>query len=77
MRNTCFSPNTWRTVSLMARLEARSCPSGFSSTMRVVGPLSPAAASCSHTVVNSVGAVATYITTVSAWRCARVAASLA
>ena len=49
----------------MARLDARSWPSGFSSTSRVLGVFSPAAASCSHATVNSDGAVARYMTTVS------------
>ena len=75
MRNTCFSSKNRRTVWLMARLDARSWPRGFSSTTRVCGVLRPAAASCSHTVVNKEGAVATYITTVSALRSARQLAS--
>ena len=52
----------------IARLDARSCPSGFSSTMRVFAVFRPAAASCSHATVKSDGAVARYITTVSAFR---------
>ncbi|MNT85252.1 hypothetical protein D3C72_2253910 [compost metagenome] len=52
----------------MAWLERRSWPKGFSSTTRVVGPFRPTAAICSQTLVNRLGAVATYITTDSALR---------
>ena len=75
MRKICFSLSTRRTASLIARFEARSCPSGFSSTMRVLGVFRPAAASCSQTVVKRDGAVARYITTVSAWRWRSMSAS--
>ena len=68
MRNTWFSCSTLRTAALIAWFDARSWPSGFSSTTRVCGPLRPAAAICSTTCVKSEGAVATYITTVSALR---------
>ena len=71
MRKTCRSSKMRHTVLLMARLDARSWPSGFSSTTRVCGVFRPTAAICSHTVVNSAGAVATYITTVSALRVCR------
>jgi hypothetical protein len=40
---------------LIARFDARSWPSGFSSTMRVLGPFRPAAAICSTTWVNRAG----------------------
>ncbi|MCY1510815.1 hypothetical protein D9M68_452040 [compost metagenome] len=77
MRKTCFSSSTLPTAALIARFEARSWPSGFSSTTRVRGPLSPAAAICSTTCVKSAGAVATYITTVLASRCLSRSARLA
>ena len=74
MRKTCSSFSTRRSVSLMARLDCRSWPRGFSSTTRVVGPFKPTAAICSHTLVNRLGAVATYITTESAPRAFSVSA---
>ena len=55
----------------MARLEARSWPSGFSNTMRVLAVFRPLAASCSQTVVNRLGAVDKYITTLSVSRSAK------
>ena len=74
MRNTCSSWSTRRSVSLIAWFDCRSCPSGFSSTTRVAGPFRPTAAICSHTVVNRLGAVATYITTDAAPRAFSISA---
>ena len=69
MRKICFSLSTLRTASLIARLDARSWPSGFSSTMRVCGRVQPGGGDLlAPPAVNSAGAVARYITTVSAWR---------
>ena len=38
MRKIWLSWNAWRTFSLRARAEARSCPNGFSTTRRDQGP---------------------------------------
>ena len=44
MRSACVSLNTARTARLMSCALSRSWPSGFSSTMRTLGPFKPACA---------------------------------
>ena len=57
MRNVRCSGNAVATASLIARLDRRSWPSGFSNASLTFGPVKPAERSPEMVAANSVGAV--------------------
>jgi hypothetical protein len=57
MRKICSSANTAPTSALIACAEARSWPSGFSSTMRLCGETRPASARLREIGPNRLGPV--------------------